>query len=156
MLKNLGNILDNANLFAEQKKSSVEILLQSRLAIDQFNFIRQVQITCDTAKFCAGLLAGKEVPSHPDEEKTLDELKSRIAKTHAYLETFKEGDFADSKNKRISRPRWEGKTLSGEEFLLQHALPNFYFHFTTAYSLLRHNGVQIGKKDYLGALPYKN
>ena len=156
MLKNLSIILDKASAFAEQKKSSVEILLQSRLALDQFNFIRQVQITCDTAKSSAALLAGKEAPSHPDEEKTLLELKSRIEKTLAYLETFKESDFSDAMNKKISRPRWEGKHLSGEEFLIQHALPNFYFHFTTAYSILRHNGVELGKKDYLGAMPYKN
>jgi len=156
MLKNLDHILDKATSFAEQKKSSVEILLQSRLAIDQFNLIRQVQITCDTAKSCAALLAGKEAPSHPDEEKTLDELKNRIEKTRIYLATFTESDFTDSKNKKISRPRWEGKFLSGEEFLVQHALPNFYFHLTTAYSILRHNGVELGKKDYLGAMPYKN
>jgi hypothetical protein len=156
MLNNLNTILDKAASFAEHKKSPLEILLESRLVLDQFNLIKQIQITCDTAKSSAGLLAGHEVPSHPDNEKNLIDLKSRIEKTLTYLETFKESDFSDAKNKKISRPRWEGKYLSGEEFLTQHALPNFYFHFTTAYSILRHNGVELGKKDYLGPLPYKS
>jgi hypothetical protein len=85
----------------------------------------------------------------------LAELKTRIESVIAYLSGLSETDFADAAKRRISQPRWKGKTLSGEEFCLQHAVPNLYFHVTTTYAILRHNGVEIGKKDYLGALPYQ-
>lgn len=156
MLKNLSAILDKAAAFAEAKKIDSEVLLNSRLAPDQFNFIRQIQITCDTAKLGASRLTGKEAPSHPDDEKTLDQLKSRISSTMGYLETFKEKDFANAATIKVSQPRWEGKYLSGMEFATHHMIPNFYFHLTTAYAILRHNGVEVGKKDYLGPMPYKS
>ncbi len=155
MLKNLLAILDKGAKSAEDRKFDVGVLLQSRLAPDQFNLIRQVQVLCDTAKVCAAALANKEIPSHPDTEQTLPELKQRIETVLSYLSTFSAADFANAQERRIARPRWEGKHMSGEEFLLQHALPNFYFHFTVAYEILRHNGVSIGKKDYLGELPYQ-
>lgn len=155
MLNNLNAILDKANTFAETKKIDAEVLLQSRLAPDQFNFIRQVQIACDTAKLGASRLTGKEAPSHPDTEKTLPELKTRIESTIAYLEKFTAQDFAESATRHISQPRWEGQYLTGEEFAQHHALPNLYFHVSTAYAILRHNGVEIGKKDYLGKMPFK-
>jgi len=156
MLHKLSAILDKSATHAENKKFDVEILLNSRLVPDQFNFIRQIQIACDTAKMGAARLTGKEAPAHEDTEKTLLELKARIEKTVAYLKTFSEKDFAEAKDRKISQPRWEGKYLTGYEFAIQHAIPNFYFHMTTAYSILRHNGVEVGKKDYLGAMPYKN
>lgn len=155
MLKNLSGLLDKSAQFANEKKFDVEILLQSRLAPDQFNLIRQVQITCDTAKASAASLANKEVPTHPDTEKSLTDLKARIETVISYLNTFKAQDFTGAGERKIFRPRWEGKYLSGEEFLIEHALPNFYFHLTTAYSILRHHGVVIGKSDYLGPLNYK-
>ncbi len=155
MLHNLSLIMDKAQAHAEAKKFDVEVLLNSRLAPDQFNFIRQVQIACDTAKLGAARLTGKEAPVHEDTEKTLPELKARIEKVMGYLNTFSAKDFADSKERKITQPRWEGKYLTGEEFFIQHALPNLYFHITTAYSILRHNGVEIGKKNYLGEMPYK-
>lgn len=155
MLKNLSAILDKGASSASERKFEADVLWQSRLAPDQFNFIRQVQITCDTAKSCAASLANKEIPSHPDTEKTLPELKARIDSVISYLQSFKSEDFSAADSLKITRPRWEGKYLSGEEFLHQHALPNFYFHLTTAYAILRHNGVNVGKKDYLGELPYK-
>lgn len=154
-LRNLSHILDKGALHAQNKKFDVEVLLTSRLAPDQFNLIRQVQIACDTAKLAASRLTGKEAPIHEDNEKTLVELKTRIEKVIQYLNEFSAQDFEGAEQKRISQPRWEGKYLYGSEFVHHHAIPNFYFHVTTAYSILRHNGVDIGKKDYLGEMPFK-
>lgn len=157
MLGNLSAILDKAATYAEPKKIDMEVLLGSRLAPDQFNLLRQIQIACDTANIGAARLIGKEasVQSFPDTEKTVAEIKARIEATSAILRKLTAADFAESATRRITQPRWEGKTLSGEEFLIQHVVPNFYFHITTAYAILRHNGVDVGKKDYLGALPYR-
>lgn len=156
MLKNLNAILDKGALLAESKKFDVEVLLNARLAPDQFNLMRQVQIACDTAKLGAARLAGKEAPVHEDKEKTLPELKARIQDVITYLGTFSPADFQGAHERKISQPRWEGKYLTGAEYAVQHALPNIYFHITTAYAILRHNGVEVGKKDYLGEMPYKH
>ncbi len=155
MLGNLSAFMDKAALYAETRKFDMDVLLNARLAPDQFNFIRQVQIACDTAKLGASRLTGKEAPPHADTEKTLPELKARIESTIAYLKTFSPKDYMETAGRKVSQPRWEGKWLSGEEFATQHVIPNFYFHLTTAYAILRHNGVDVGKKDYLGAMPYK-
>ena len=157
MLGNLLHLLDAGAKYAEEKKFDVEVLLRSRLAPDQFDLTRQIQIACDTAKLCAARLTGKEseAPKHPDTETTLPELKARIESVIGYLAGFSVTDFADAADRRITQPRWNGKSLSGEEFLIQHATPNVYFHVTTAYSILRHNGVGVGKRMYLGALPYE-
>lgn len=155
MLDNLSRILDKAAQYAEAKKFNVDVLLNSRLAPDQFNLIRQVQITCDTAKFGAARICGKEAPSHPDTETTLVELQARIKTVQGYLASFKPEDFVGAETRHVSQPRWEGKYLTGTEFVIQHSLPNIYFHITTAYSILRHNGVDVGKKDFLGNMPLK-
>lgn len=155
MLDNLSRILDKAAQYAEAKKFNIDVLLNSRLAPDQFNLIRQVQITCDTAKFGAARICGKEAPSHPDTETTLAELQSRIKTVQDYLASFKPEDFVGAEARHVSQPRWEGKYLTGTEFVIQHSLPNIYFHITTAYSILRHNGVDVGKKDFLGSMPLK-
>ncbi len=155
MLQNLNRILDKAASHAETKKIDFEIFLNSRLFPDQFNLIRQIQIACDTAKMGAARLSGKEAPVHEDKEKTLPELKNRIEAVIQYLATFSEEDFKGAEERKISQPRWEGKYLTGWEFAMQHAIPNLYFHVTTAYAILRHNGVEVGKKDYLGEMPYK-
>lgn len=155
MLNNLSALLDKGATLAEAKKIDVEILLNSRLAPDQFNLIRQVQIACDTAKLANSRLTGKEAPTHEDKEKTLPELKARIASVVSYLSTYAEKDFAGASERKITHPRWDGKYLLGYEFAVQHAMPNLYFHVTTAYAILRHNGVEIGKKDYLGEMPFK-
>jgi hypothetical protein len=155
-LTNLSLLLDKAAQHAEAKKFDVEVLLNSRLAPDQFHFIRQVQIACDTAKLCVSRLSGKEAPSHADTEKTLPELKARIQDTIRYLNSVSANDFAGAEEKRITTPRWENKYLLGMEYVTHHAIPNIYFHVTTAYSILRHNGVDIGKKDYLGELPFRS
>lgn len=154
-LKNLDGILDKGNEFAASKKIDMEVLLQSRLAPDQFNLIRQVQIACDTAKLGASRLTGKAAPVQEDNEKTLPELKARIQSVISYLEQFKPEDYANAANAVVTQPRWEGKTLTGSQYAIEHMIPNIYFHITTAYSILRHNGVEVGKKDFLGPMPYK-
>jgi hypothetical protein len=158
MLKNLSAILEAGAGFAESKKVDFGVLLDSRLAPDQFNLMRQVQIACDTAKLAVARLAGKEAaaPKHADTESTLLELQKRIESVEEYLASFSPQDLADAETRKISQPRWEGKYLTGREFAIQHAIPNFYFHVTTAYSILRHNGVDVGKKSYLGPMPYKS
>jgi len=158
MLKNLSAVLEKGEAFAVSKKVDVSVLLNSRLAVDQFNLIRQVQIACDTAKLGVARLVGKEsaAPKHDDTETTLPELQARIQSVLDYLATFNESDFASAATQKITQPRWEGKYLTGNEFAIQHAIPNIYFHVTTAYAILRHNGVEVGKKDYLGAMPFKS
>lgn len=156
MLQNLSAILKKGGQYADSKKFDVEVLLNSRLAPDQFNLIRQVQIACDSAKLCGARLTGKDAPVNEDKEKTLPELLGRIQQTVSYLHTLNADDFNGAEDRKISQPRWEGKWLTGHDYLLQHAIPNVYFHVTTAYSILRHNGIDVGKKDYLGEMPYKN
>lgn len=157
MLQNLSAILNKGASFAETKKVDVAVLLNARLAPDQFHLIRQVQIACDTAKLGAARLTGKtdSAPKHADDETTLAQLQQRISDTVAYLASFTEADFSQAATQKISQPRWEGKYLTGYEFLIQHVIPNLYFHISTAYAILRHNGVDVGKKDYLGTMPYK-
>ena len=155
MLLNLSVIIDKAVEFSDAKKIDPSVLLNSRLAPDQFNFIRQVQIACDTAKLGAARMCGKEAPVHEDKEQTVAELKARIESVVSYLKTFKPEDFKGFEERKISQPRWEGKWITGAEYAVQHAIPNIYFHITTAYSILRHNGVEVGKKTYLGEMPYK-
>ena len=155
MLKNLSALLDKGAARAEAKKFEVNVLLQSRLSPDQFNFTRQVQIACDTAKLGVARLTGKEAPTHADTETSLPELKARIDAVVAYLASVTPADFAEAATRHVSQPRWDGQYLTGHEYLVHHVLPNFYFHVTTAYSILRHNGVEVGKKDYLGAMPFK-
>jgi hypothetical protein len=154
-LNNLGRLLDHGTQLAESKKFEVDVLLQARLAPDQFNLIRQVQIACDTAKLGISRITGKDAPVWEDTEKTLPDLKARIEKTVSYLNSFSAKDFNGIEANRVTTPRWEGKSMSTVEFLIQHMLPNFYFHVTTAYAILRHNGVAIGKKDFLGELPLR-
>ncbi len=155
MLKNLNAILGKVALHAETKKFDVQVLLNARLAPDQFALTKQIQIVTDTVKLCASRLTGIDAPVHDDKETTLPELTSRIDSVIQYLGKFSAKDFAGAEDKKISQPRWEGKYLTGMEFALQHAIPNMYFHITTAYSILRHNGVELGKKDFLGEMPYK-
>ena len=158
MLNNLDLMLDEAAKYAELKKFDVTVLLNSRLAPDQFNFIRQVQIACDTAKLGVARLTGNadSAPKHADDETTLAQLKQRIKETIQYLASFSESDFANAADQKITNARWENKYLTGSDFMLEHAIPNIYFHITTAYAILRHNGVDVGKKMYLGAMPFQS
>jgi hypothetical protein len=154
-LNNLGKVLQKGAAHAEARKFDVEVLLHSRLAPDQFNLIKQVQIACDTAKLAGVRLTGKPAPAHDDSEKSLPELQARIQDTLKYLNSLSEADYQGAEAKQVTTPRWEGKWLSGLDYAQWHVLPNLYFHVTTAYSILRHNGVDVGKKDYLGELPFQ-
>jgi uncharacterized protein len=158
MLKNLSAILEKGESFAKAKKVDANILLNSRLAIDQFHLTRQIQIACDTAKLGVARLANKEsaAPKHEDNETTIAELQARIQSVLDYLATFTREDFIAAETQKITHARWEGKYLMGTEFMMEHAIPNVYFHITTAYSILRHNGVDVGKKDYLGPMPFRS
>jgi hypothetical protein len=155
-LRNLDAWLTAAEAHATAKKFPVENLLTARLAPDQFPFVRQVQTVCDNAKMLPGRLAGKEWPKHEDNETTFAQLHARIASVQSYLETFKPEDFGGAEDRRITLPWTEGKWMTGTEYLIQFALPNFYFHAVTAYAILRHNGVELGKRDYIGGIPLKN
>ena len=144
--------LDKASQHAAAKKYDANLLLQSRLAPDMFPLIRQIQAVCDQAKFGAARTSGKEPPSHPDNEVTIDDARKRIATVIAYLDGFKKEDFAGVEDRKISLPRWEGKSMTAVDYFVEHCQPNFYFHLSMAYAILRHNGVDIGKRDFLGAI----
>lgn len=152
MLRNLDGWLAKATAHAEAKKYDTAVLVQTRLVPDMFPFARQIQSACDSAKYAAARVAGKEPPSHPDTETTFPELSARIAKVVAYLDTFTADDFRDVDSRTVTLPRWEGKSMTAVDYLVEHALPNFYFHITTAYAILRQVGVDVGKRDYLGSL----
>lgn len=144
--------LDKADAAAKTRSFGADAFLQCRLAPDQFPLVRQVQIVCDTVKLGASRLTGKEAPTLADTETTVDELRARVHTTLAYLDSLGEQDFAHAATQSITQPRWEGKTMTGADYFVEHALPNFYFHLTHVYALLRANGVPLGKRDFLGAL----
>ncbi len=155
MKKQLGQLekwLGTAAEYAKAKSFDPNIILGFRLAPDQFSFVQQVQTTCDTAKLAASRLTGKAAESHADTEQTLDELRARIRSVIGYLDGLSAKDFEGAAAKVITQPRWEGKWMTGADYFIEHAVPNFYFHLTTAYAILRHIGVKVGKRDYLGAL----
>jgi hypothetical protein len=144
--------LDKADASAKARSFDANAFLECRLAPDQSAFVRQVQIVCDTAKVAASRLSGKDAPAHPDTEKTVDELRARVRAVLEYLDGFSAKDFAEAATRSITQPRWEGKTMTGSDYFVEHAVPNFYFHLSHVYALLRANGVALGKRDYLGAL----
>ena len=155
MRKTLGQLetwLDAAAAFAAKKSFDPNVFVGLRLAPDQFPFARQIQTACDTAKLAAARVAGQEAPKHADTEATLEELRARVKTVVAYLDGFTSKDFAGAATRTVTTPRWEGKVMSATDYLLEHAVPNFYFHATTAYAILRHNGVDLGKRDFLGQL----
>jgi hypothetical protein len=153
MLENLDRWLTAGVSFAEGKKFDPDVLAQSRLAPDQYELVRQVQSACDQAKFAAAYLSGQKAPSHPDTEKTIAELRTRIGSCLEYLRSIKAPAYAEAAARRVSPPWLNGKWFRGDDYLAQVAVPNFYFHVTTAYAILRHNGVPLGKMDYVGSLP---
>ena len=154
-LGQIDKLLDKAVAYGEQKKFDPETLLVARLAPDQHSLIRQIQAACDQAKWTCAKLAGKDGPSHPDTEKTLAEIRARLQTMIAYLATFTEDDFKGAEERPVSHAWMGGKTLRGGDYLDHFALPNFHFHYTTAYAILRHNGVALGKGDYTGPLPFQ-
>ena len=153
MLQNLDRCLEKGVAFAAQKKFEPDVLVQSRLAPDQYALARQVQSACDAAKYAAAYLAGEPAPSHPDTEKTIDELRARIRTCVRYLESVKPSTYAGAADRRVAPPWLAGRWFRGADYLAQLAVPNFYFHVTTAYAILRHNGVDLGKMDFIGSMP---
>ena len=150
MLTNLDTWLVAGVEYAKQKEFDPDVLAQARLAPDQYELIRQVQSACDAAKYAAAYLSGKKAPSHPDVEKTMAELRARVKTCLDYLATFKAADFAGAEQRPVA-PLWMGgKSVRGDHYLTRLGTPNFYFHVTTAYAILRHNGVSLGKGDYIG------
>lgn len=151
MLGNLSKILDKAQAHADAKKIDPSIFVNARLAPDMYPLSRQVQIATDMAKGCAARLAGLEVPSYQDNEATFAELQARIAKTVAFLESVTAEKIIGSEEKKVTlKLRGKDVDFIGQPYLLHFVLPNFYFHVTTAYDILRHNGVELGKMDYVG------
>ena len=151
----LSNVLDKAAAYASAKKIEPSVLLQTRLSPDMFALTRQVQIACDLAKNGAARLAGVEPPRFEDKEATIDELKARIARTLAFIKTLDTKAIDGATAREITFPL--GPTnkghMKGDDYLTHFMLPNFYFHCTAAYAILRHCGVDIGKPDFLGAIP---
>jgi hypothetical protein len=151
MLGNLSHFLDKAQANAESRKFDPAVLMQARLAPDMLPFTRQVQIACDAAKNGIARLSGVAAPKFEDNEQTIPELKARIQKTLDYLATVPAESIDGTEDKDITFPvgREATRTLKGEAYLKHNVLPNFFFHVTTTYALLRHNGVDLGKSDYL-------
>jgi len=151
-LKALDACLDKGQAHADALKFDSAVLFGSRLAPDMFPLGRQIQIACDFGKSVPSRLAGVEVPKWDDNEATMADFKARIAKTIAYASTFKPEQFADSATRHIEIPMRDGSKLEfdGATYLNHFALPNLYFHLTTAYNILRHNGVAVGKRDFIG------
>jgi len=150
-LNSLSAILDKAVAYADAKKIKPEALTTFRLYPDMLPFTSQIQIACDAAKGVVARLAGVEVPKHEDTEVTFADLKARIAKTIAFIETIKPAQIDGSEEKQITlKIGGSDMVFKGVDYLQAFALPNFYFHVATAYNILRHNGVEIGKRDFLG------
>jgi hypothetical protein len=151
MLRNLSGLLDKAEAHCAARKIDPAALTAFRLYPDMFPLTRQVQIACDTAKGAVARLAGVEVPKHEDTEQSFAELKARIAKTLQFVDGFKPAQLEGSDEREVTiRQRGQDVRMTGLDYLLAVAQPNFYFHVATAYNILRHNGVEIGKRDFLG------
>jgi len=159
-LKNLSAILDKAAGHADAKGTEkrpgsvhMEALLNDRLVFDQFPLLRQVQIACDNSKAGAARLAGMEAPKFEDNEKSVAELKARIEKTLEFMQSIKPEQIIGQEERLVSLPYWPNH-LNAFGYATEYLMPNFYFHVATAYSILRKNGVDVGKADYMGTLPF--
>jgi uncharacterized protein len=151
-LKNLEICLDKAEQHAAAKKFDVGVLMASRLAPDMKDFIYQVQSACDYVKAGAAWLSGQTPPEHEDNEQTIDELRARIRKTVAFAESVKEAQYARASERNVKLSWAPGKLIGGDDYLLQMTIPNTFFHIAMAYAILRHNGVDVGKMDFLGPI----
>jgi hypothetical protein len=151
MLANLDEVLRKAEADAEARHIDPQVYLNGRIAPDMLSLTKQVQIMTDMAKGGAGRLAGQDVPEWPDEDTTFADLHARIARTQEYLNSFKPEQFEGAEDRTIELKIPNGElTFGGNDYFLNFVVPNFYFHYTTAYAILRHNGVQVGKRDFLG------
>jgi hypothetical protein len=152
-LTGLGGVIDKAAAHAAERKIDPAALLQARLYPDMFAFTRQVQIATDFAKGAVARLAGVDFPAYEDVETSFEELKARVDKTVAYIRTLDATQIDGSEDRGISLVRrGETTVVKGQAYLLEQAMPNFYFHITTAYAILRHNGVEVGKRNFLGVI----
>jgi len=152
-LKNLAAILDKAAVQAVERKIDPGVLLNDRIAPDMFPLVRQVQITSDHAKGASARLAGIDVPRFEDVEKSFDDLQQRLARVTEFVKSISPDQIDGSEDREITLPiGGQSMAFKGQTYLLHFALPNFYFHLTTAYAILRHNGVVIGKRDFIGAI----
>jgi uncharacterized protein len=151
-LKNLETCLDKAEQHAAAKEFDVGVLMASRLAPDMKDFIYQVQSACDYVKAGAAWLSRHTPPKHEDNEQTIDELRARIRKTVAFAEGVKEAQYAGASERKVQLSWAPGKNIGGEDYLLQMTIPNTFFHIAMAYAILRHNGVDVGKMDFLGPI----
>ena len=152
-LENVEKWMDKAEEHAKDRAFEVDVLAQARLAPDQYPFVRQVQSACDQAKYAAAYLSGAKAPSHPDTEQTFSDLRLRIQKCTSFLATVVEKDFAGADERKVAPPWLGGRWLRGSDYLADLAIPNFYFHASMAYAILRHNGVRLGKMEYIGGIP---
>lgn len=152
ILSSLTSIIEKAEVYVTERKIDPNALLQARLYPDMFAFTRQIQIAADFAKSATARLAGIEVPKYEDNEQTFADLKARIAKTVAFINSVTAEQIDGSEDRDVTTPMGpnNSRTFKGQTYLLHYALPNFYFHATTAYAILRHNGLDIGKKDFIG------
>ena len=152
MLGGLSSILTKADAYAVARKIEPNALLQARLFPDMFPLLRQVQVACDFAKSVSARLAGVEVPSFPDTEQSFADLQARIATTLAFIDGLTPQQYEGSDAREIVTQAGtpKEKRFTGQSYLLNYGLPHFFFHVTTAYAILRHNGVEVGKKDYVG------
>jgi hypothetical protein len=151
MLRNLDAILAKAQAYAAAKKIDPAVLLSARLFPDMFPFVKQVQIATDHAKGAVARLAGVEVPRFDDAEQSFEELRARVAKTIAFVESFSPGQIDGSEERQIAlKVGGQDMAFKGMPYLLGFAIPNFHFHLVTAYNILRHNGLEIGKRDFIG------
>jgi hypothetical protein len=152
--KQLGQLdkwLATASEYGQSRKFDPDVFASLRLAPDQFPLARQVQIACDTVKLAVAYLTGKPAQPQEDNETTLEQLQLRVRSIITLLDGLTAKDLEGAATRTVSQPRWKGEWMTGQDYFIQHALPNFYFHLATAYAILRHNGVAIGKRDYLGA-----
>jgi len=143
--------LGTAAEYAKSRNFDPNVFATLRLAPDQFALARQVQTCCDTVKLAGSFLTGKPAVSQADTEQTIEELQARVRSVIAMIDAWSPADFDGAATRVVTQPRWKGEWMTGADYLVEHAIPNFYFHLTTTYSILRHNGVAVGKRDFLGA-----
>lgn len=156
-LKSLDHVLEKAAAFADSKKIDEKVLVGTRLYPNMLPLTKQVQIACDAAKFCAGKIAERaDIPKHEDNEQTIAELRTRVGKVITYLQTFKPEEFVGKEQTKISISFMPGKYLPAKDYALNMAIPNFYFHTTMTYAILRQMGVDLGKMDYLGEVQFRD
>jgi hypothetical protein len=157
ILQNVERWIDKTTAYAESKKFDPNTLLTARLAPDMFPLVRQIQSVTDQCKLTCARITAKEPPKHPDTEQTFDELRKRLHSVIAYLDTFTPADFDGAAERLISLPFFpEGKGMLGADYLIERQLPNVYFHTSMVYAILRHNGVDVGKSDFIGPVTYKD